>query len=184
MISRHVVRRDGDNESGFSQTMPSNKNVVVYWVIIGLLLLTIVGLVLKFLVLGKTEPGTDGRVAVVLDASERAFVLNEMRQFLAGIQAMLEAAERNDPAAVAQAARLLGMAAAHNVPAGMAAKLPLEFKTLGFSVHGDFDRLAMDAESMQDVRLSLQQLSETMKKCVACHATYQIAVPASPHQAP
>jgi len=26
-------------------------------------------------------------------------------------------------------------------------KLPLEFKTLGFSVHADFDRLAKDAEA-------------------------------------
>jgi mono/diheme cytochrome c family protein len=164
--------------------MASNKSVVVYWAIIGLLLLTVAGLVLKFLVLGKTETGSDGRVAIVLDPSERAFVLNEMRQFLAGIQVMLDAAERNDPAAIARAARPLGMAAARNTPAGMAAKLPLEFKTLGFSVHGDFDRIAMDAESMKDTRLSLQQLSETMKKCVACHATYQLVLPAPAGPAP
>ena len=61
------------------------------------------------------------------------------------------------------------------VPAGLAAKLPLEFKTLGHGVHEDFDRIAMDAEAMNDARLSLRQLGETMKKCVACHATYQIA---------
>jgi hypothetical protein len=67
------------------------------------------------------------------------------------------------------------MAAAQAVPAGLAAKLPLEFKTLGHSVHEDFDRIAMDAEAMDDVRLSLRQLGETMKKCVACHAAYQIA---------
>jgi hypothetical protein len=98
-----------------------------------------------------------------------------MRQFLNGIQGMLEAADRGDAAAIAKIVRPLGMAAAHNVPAGLAAKLPLEFKTLGHSVHGDFDRIAMDAEAMNDPRLSLKQLGETMKKCVACHATYQIA---------
>jgi hypothetical protein len=156
--------------------MTLNKTVVVYWTIIGLLLFGIVVVVLKCVVLGKTEPAADGRIAVVLDPPERAFVLNEMRQFLAGTQRILEAAERNDPAALAQAARPLGMAAARNTPAGMAAKLPLAFKTLGFSVHGDFDRIAMDAESLKDVRLSLQQLSETLKKCVACHASYQLAV--------
>ncbi len=86
-----------------------NKTVVVYWAIIGLLLLTIVGLVLKFLVLGKTETASDGRVAIVLDPPERAFVLNEMRQLLAGIQVMLDAAERNDPAAIAQAAHQLAI---------------------------------------------------------------------------
>ena len=154
--------------------MSAGRNVMVYWVIIGLLLLTIAGLLLKFVVLGVTGTAADGRVAIMLEPSERAVVLNEMRQFLAGIQGMLEAADRGDAAAMAKIARPLGMAAAHNVPAGLAAKLPLEFKTLGHSVHGDFDRIAMDAEAMNDARLSLRQLGETMKKCVACHATYQI----------
>ncbi len=155
--------------------MSSDKSVVVYWVIIGLLLLTIAGLVLKFVVLGRTGGEVDGRVTILLEPSERAVVLNEMRQFLAGIQQMLEAADRNDAAAIARAARPLGMAAAHAVPAGLPAKLPLEFKALGRSVHQDFDRIAMDAEAMNDVPLALRQLGDTMKKCVACHATYQIA---------
>jgi hypothetical protein len=156
--------------------MPKNKSVAVYWAIIGLLLLTIAGLVLKFAVLGTTQTAVDGRQAIILEPSERAVVLNEMRQFLAGIQQMLDAADRGDAAAIAKIARPLGMAAAHNVPAGLAAKLPLEFKTLGHGVHGDFDRIAMDAEAMSDVRLALRQLAGAMKKCIACHATYQIAV--------
>ncbi|MDO8706541.1 MAG: hypothetical protein Q7J84_16495 [Sulfuricaulis sp.] len=160
--------------------MPDNKSVAVYWAIIGLLLLTIAGLVLKFVVLGTTETAADGRKAIILEPSERAVVLNEMRQFLAGIQQMLDAADRGDAAAIAKIARPLGMAAAHNVPAGLAAKLPLEFKSLGHGVHGDFDRIAMDAEAMNDVRLSLRQLSGTLKTCVACHAGYQITVASAP----
>jgi cytochrome c556 len=147
-----------------------------------LLLLTIAGLLLKFVVLGRTGAEVDGRVTILLEPSERAVVLNEMRQFLAGIQQMLEAAERNDAAAIAKITRPLGMAAAHAVPAGLPAKLPLEFKTLGHGVHGDFDRIAMDAEAMNDVQLSLRQLGQTMKKCVACHATYQIALMPGPRQ--
>lgn len=157
--------------------MTANRNVTVYRSIIGLLLLTIAGLVLKFVVLGRTGPEADGRTTILLEPSERAMVLGEMRQFLGGIQQMLEAAERNDAAAIARLARPLGMAATHEVPATLAAKLPLEFKTLGHGVHQDFDRIAMDAEAMSDVRLSLRQLGEAMKKCVACHAAYQIAVP-------
>ncbi|MEW6330787.1 MAG: hypothetical protein AB1560_04915 [Pseudomonadota bacterium] len=152
-----------------------DRNIVLYRVIIGLLLLSIAGLLLKFVVLGRTGAEVDGRTTILLEASERAVVLAEMRQFLSGIQQMLEAAERNDAAAIAKHARPLGMAAAHAVPAGLAAKLPLEFKTLGHSVHQDFDRIAMDAEAMGDARLALRQLGETMKKCVACHAAYQIA---------
>ncbi|MCR4346706.1 MAG: hypothetical protein NUV55_05845 [Sulfuricaulis sp.] len=162
--------------------MSATKNTVVYRVIIGLLLLTIVGLVLKFVVLGRTGTEVDGRVTILLDPSERVVVLNEMRQFLVGIQQMLEAAERKDAAAIVKITRPLGMAAAHAVPPGLAAKLPLEFKTLGHSVHNDFDRIAMDAEAMNDVQLSLRQLGQTMNKCVACHATYQIALPPGPRQ--
>lgn len=156
--------------------MTSNKGIRVYQAIVALLLLTIVGLILKFVVLGRTETAADGRTAVLLDPPERAVVLGEMRQFLQGVQGMLEASERNDAQAIAKIARPLGMAAAQHVPAGLAAKLPLEFKTLGHGVHADFDRIAMDAEAMSDVHLSLKQLGETMKKCVACHASYRIAV--------
>ena len=155
-------------------------NVAVYWVIIGLLLLTIAGLVFKFVVLGKTEVAVDGRQAVVLDPSERALVLNEMRQLLSAVQIVLEAADRGDTAAIATAARPLGMAATRDVPATLAAKLPLEFKTLGHGVHADFDRIAMDAEALGDVRHSLQQVNEVMKKCVACHAIYQITTTPTP----
>lgn len=156
--------------------MTSNKGIRVYQAIVALLLLTIVGLILKFVVLGRTETAADGRTAVLLDPPERAVVLGEMRQFLQGVQGMLEASERNDAQAIAKIARPLGMAAAQHVPAGLAAKLPLEFKTLGHGVHADFDRIAMDAEAMSDVHLSLKQLGETMKKCVACHASYRVAV--------
>ncbi len=85
--------------------MSAQTNVAVYRVIIGLLLLTIVGLALKFVILGKTETAVDGRVAIILEPAERAVVLNEMRQFLAGIQGMLDAADRGDAAAIAKIAR-------------------------------------------------------------------------------
>src|SRR3970040_1376067 len=156
--------------------MKQNQTIMIYWAIIGLLLLTIAGLALKFIVLGTTATGEDGRQAIILEPSERAMVLSEMRQFLAGIQGMLEAAERNDAAAIAQIARPLALSATRHVPASLAAKLPLGVKTRGHGVHDDFDRIAMDAEALNDVRLSLSQLAATMKKCVACHAAYQIAV--------
>lgn len=161
--------------------MKPNQTILIYWAIIGLLLLTIAGLVLKFIVIGTTATGEDGRQAIILEPSERAMVLGEMRQFLAGIQGMLEAAERNDAAAIAQIARPLGLSATKYVPTSLAAKLPLEFKTLGHGVHNDFDRIAMDAEAMNDVRISLSQLATTMKKCVACHAAYQFAAISRPN---
>ena len=72
------------------------------------------------------------------------------------------------------AARQMGMDAAHAAPAQMVGKLPLEFKTLGFSVHRDFDTIALDAENLGDPKHTLGQLADTLQKCVACHSAYQI----------
>ncbi len=116
----------------------------------------------------------DERTVMVLAPSERAVVLLEMRQFLSGVQLMTDAFAREDAKALAQAARSLGKAAVHEVPPALRAKLPMEFKQLGFSVHGDFDQIAMDAESMGDMKHSMTQLASTLQKCVACHTIYQI----------
>lgn len=53
-------------------------------------------------------------------------------------------------------------------------KLPLEFKTLARSVHGEFDVIAMDAESLGTPKHTLEQLSGALQKCVACHASFQV----------
>lgn len=119
-------------------------------------------------------PPADERTAMVLTPGERAVVLLEMRQFLSGVQLMTDAFARDDAKALAQAARSLGKAAVHEVPPALRAKLPAEFKQLGFSVHNDFDQIAMDAESMGDMKHAMTQLSSTLQKCVACHTIYQI----------
>ncbi len=98
---------------------------------------------------------------------------------LTAVQKVTDAAVRNDAGAIVAAAKPMGMAAAGGVQPTLAAKLPLEFKQLGHSVHQDFDRIALDAEAMGDTRHALAQLGETLGKCVACHAMYQITAPAS-----
>jgi cytochrome c556 len=45
---------------------------------------------------------------------------------------------------------------------------------LGMSMHKEFDLIAADAESLKDPKHTLQQLSATMGKCNACHATYRL----------
>lgn len=125
-------------------------------------------------------PATDERTALTLAPGERAAVLKEMRQFLSGVQLMTDAMARDDAKAMAQAARSMGRAAAHEVPPALRAKLPVEFRQLGFSVHDDFDQMAMDAESMGDMKHSMTQLAGTLQKCVACHSIYQIQGEAHP----
>ncbi len=148
------------------------------WAIIGLLLLVIAALAFKFIVVGSVEPGQDGREAIVLEPGERAFVLREMRGFVAGVQQVTAALARDDLKAAAAAARGLGMAAAHDAPPTLLAKLPLGFKMLAFSTHGAFDALAADADSLGDPKHTLGQLSDALRKCVECHEAYQFATPA------
>ncbi|HLD14664.1 MAG TPA: hypothetical protein VJB18_08120 [Burkholderiales bacterium] len=152
---------------------------ILYLAIIAALLGVVAVMAYTFLIAGKTVTAEDKRSAIVLEPAERALVLGEMRGFLIAVQAITEAVTRNDARAIAAAARPMGMAAAAGVPATLAAKLPLEFKQLGHSVHEDFDRLALDADALGDVKHAHAQLSETLKKCVACHALYQIMAPAT-----
>lgn len=122
-------------------------------------------------------PATDGRAVLALTPDERAMILDEMRTFLDGVQKVTDALAREDMSAVAHAARSMGQKLTHEVPPALRAKLPMEFRQMGSAVHREFDQIALDAESLKDVRYSLNQLSVTLQKCVSCHATYQIQSP-------
>ncbi len=141
-----------------------------------ILAIAIAGLLYVFVIKGETEAGNknDPRTALVLSESERALVLEEMRAFLAAVQTITLAANRNDMQAVATAARKVGSAAQGEVPASLVKKLPIAFKKLGFGTHQAFDQLALDAESFGDTTQTLEALGTLMSNCVGCHATYQI----------
>jgi hypothetical protein len=114
------------------------------------------------------------RKPIVLNAEEAAHIHLEMRTFLSGVQKIVTGAAHNDMKMVAEAATSVGMAAAHEVPSGLRAKLPLEFKKLGHATHTGFDDLARDAASMADPNLALKQLGQVMSNCVSCHAMFRI----------
>ena len=75
---------------------------------------------------------------------------------------------------VAHAAHDGGMAAAADVNPALMAKLPLEFKELGFGLHRRFDDLAKAAESGASREQVLTGLSTQLSTCVGCHASYRI----------
>lgn len=116
----------------------------------------------------------DKRQTLTVTETQRGYVLEEMRALLAGNQSILDALSRDDMAAVAQHARVLGMGMAHKAEDHLKGALPKEFMQLGMAVHQDFDQIAADAESVKDPKHTLRQLSDSTGKCVACHATYQI----------
>lgn len=123
-------------------------------------------------------PGHDARVVLSLTPEERVIILDEMHQFLDAVQKMTGALARQDMPAAVKASREVGQHMGHAVPPALRAKLPMEFRQLGNSVHRDFDQMALDADTLGDVSHSLSQLSATLQKCVSCHATYQIRTPA------
>ena len=151
----------------------------IYLATIAVLLLVIAAMAYKFIVAGSTQMGEDGRVAVILEPGERALMLREMRGFVVGLQLVADALSRDDMQGVAKASRAMGIARAHDVPAAMLGKLPLEFKTLALGTHREFDTIAADAEANGTPRHALAQLADGLQKCVACHASYQLKAEAA-----
>jgi hypothetical protein len=127
-----------------------------------------------FFVRGSTAEGTDDRTVIVLHPEERELVLSEMRGLLAATQGILEGANQNDAPRIIEAARAAGMAGMVDVNPALMSKLPLEFKALGMGIHHDMDDIAKAAEDGKPVTELLKMTSNTLTKCVACHAVWQI----------
>lgn len=127
-----------------------------------------------FFVRGNTVAGSDNRTAVVLGVGERGLILSEMRNLLGGVQGILDGINHGDMKQAASAARAVGMASAADVNPALMAKLPMPFKQLGMSVHHDMDDLAQAAESGKPAAELQTMLTNTLTKCVACHASWQL----------
>jgi len=125
---------------------------------------------------GSVIESPDGRISILLNASERNMVLQEMRAFLESVQQITKAATENNMKIVAESASKVGKAAQGAVPGTLIGKLPIEFKKLGFDTHLKFDDLALNAKDFGDSNQVLIQLSELMQNCVGCHAAYRIDV--------
>jgi len=127
-----------------------------------------------FFIRGNTVAGNDNRTAVVLGAGERDMILSEMRNLLGGVQGILDGINHGDMKQTASAARAVGMASAVDVNPALMAKLPLPFKQLGMSVHHEMDDLAQAAESGKSAAELQAMLTNTLSKCVSCHAAWQL----------
>jgi len=150
--------------------MKSNKLASTAW----LLWVATVFVLGWFFIRGNTAGGTDGRTAVVLKPAERDFVMLEMRGLLSATQQIVEGANQGDVTRIIKAARGAGMAAAADVNPTLMMKLPMGFKQLAMSLHGDMDEIAKAAQAGKPVPELLKMTSDAMTKCVACHAAWQI----------
>ncbi len=144
------------------------------WILFLIMTIIASGLSYKFIIKGETEVAPDGRTTLLFNDSERAFFLNEMRNFLIAVQQISSAIEKDDMALVVAAAKKVGSGDLSHVPSGIMAKLPLATKKMGLSTHKAFDQLAMDAEQLGDKDHVLSQLNQILPTCTACHALYKV----------
>ncbi|MHA1128189.1 MAG: hypothetical protein ACTSRN_04460 [Alphaproteobacteria bacterium] len=152
------------------------KSCKLCWAVTSALVLFIAVMGYKFIVVGSVAESDDGRTAIIMTPAERDMILGEMRTFLEGVQTIVEAIAEDDMETVASTATSIGMAATGGEPAALIAKLPLEFKTLGFGTHGAFDELAMEATDMGNSKIVLAKLGDLMLRCTSCHASYRFDI--------
>ncbi len=148
-------------------------NCKLCWCITAFLIIGILGVGSWFFIRGNVVESDDGRTAILLTASEREFVLAEMRGLLEAVETITSELSKPNMEGVAVAAKSVGMGSAGGEPVTLIAKLPLDFKKLGMGTHRAFDDLAMEADDMGDGAVVLGKLSEILSRCTTCHAGYR-----------
>jgi hypothetical protein len=136
---------------------------------------TIAGAVTLF-VRGHTTLSPDGRLAVILADDEKDMILGEMRGMLQAVADITRAIAREDHAAIAAAAKVVGTAAVHEVPPALLVKIPLEFKRNGLATHAGFDRIETAARTGKPIREITAMLGDHLGLCTGCHAGYRFAL--------
>lgn len=172
----HAPKADALGELALSPIMPARYEAMMRTVSLALAFgALLVGAVAAQEI--KTDDGS-GRTALTLTSPEKAYVLDQMRQFVRSIQGIAAGLADGDSAQAAEAAAARGIERNANDPAfppTLGAKLPLAWKQFGGGMRKGFDTLAQGISDRQDTNQSLRQLSELMKNCVGCHASYRIA---------
>ncbi len=125
--------------------------------------------------IAHAQQAGDRRQKIELDASQRAFVLSEMRTFLESVEGIVSAVAGDRVAETATTASKSGMTIMHEVPPALRQKLPMEFTKLGHATHHAFDALAEESKSMGDGKVVLKQLETILRNCNTCHASYRLS---------
>lgn len=127
----------------------------------------------KFIYDGNVATSTEDRIAVILTAEEKTEVLGEMRGLLETAQAVILAATSDDIASIPEIVKPFGMAAVEAESITLAAKLPLELKTMGYDAHRAMDALGEMAENGATGMEIIETLGGAMSLCTSCHTTYR-----------
>ncbi len=125
---------------------------------------------------GAAHEVSGARNAIVLSQGDRELVLEEMRAMLVATQQIIDGVARDDRQQIITAAKAGGMGSAIDLDPNFLSKLPLEFKTLGFSMHSDMDAISKAAEKQVPLPEISGMLAATLTKCVACHGAWELKI--------
>lgn len=120
----------------------------------------------------------DARTAVALPAEAQQAVLREMRDLLAALGGVADAAARGDTAALIAAVAPAGSAAAADPE--LESMLPAAWIEIAERTHAGFDSLALAARrtprgpALRDT--VLVRVAHLVAQCNACHETYRVTV--------
>ncbi len=119
--------------------------------------------------------GADDRTTILLEEAERDFLLHEMRELLESVQGVVAGLAAGDMKQVQQAARAASGEVEEGEPASLHDKLPEAFEELEEETHRKFGQLARAAAAKGSrPEALLGQLSDILRNCTSCHATYRV----------
>lgn len=125
----------------------------------------------------------DTRAAVTMSADQQSALRSEMRRHLASVQQMLAALAANDWSAVQTAASAFGPGAGRG-GAGpghdFRQQLPEGWFTFARPMHQAMRAIGGEATGERRTEKALEQLAAATEQCVACHASFRIAVASAP----
>ena len=147
----------------------------VYQILTILLSVILAALIYKFLMGATTTQSEDGRATFEVTSSEAAHIRGDMRRFLNSLQQISQGLAEDNMAMVAETAKQIGHSNKHGAPVTLMAKLPADFRKLGFATHSGFDEIAAKAEA-GDKEAVIGLLASTTKNCVACHESFGITL--------
>lgn len=126
----------------------------------------------------KTRLSSDHRREIPLTETERDLVLTEMRGVIGSLNGVLVGITENDRKKVEESARASGMVMAAEDNAGLIAKLPMDFKQMGFGLHREFDALADAVKAGETQPQLLARTAKISTRCNGCHQIYRIGLAA------
>lgn len=103
-------------------------------------------------------------------------LLENMRAKLVSIQEMMDALANKDMELVSEIAEIQGGPDADLLSTIDRGMFPTGFAQVFAMMRRDYQQIAKDAVSFDDLEYSVEQISNLLGRCVSCHQAYRVEV--------